>query len=262
MLDRRDLLDRAKSPEERTLIARVIDRIETVLKNHEAAVTEFYDPAQQNLISPVLIKVPGISFIWAGGYDLAERKRLVFCPEYLDVNGIADNIGVLTVTGNLKFQSLSHRDFLGAILGLGIKREKIGDLIVTIDGCQVIVDLAVAEYMKANLTKVHRVGVKVAMATPEELLLSPEETIEVFATVASLRLDAVAAAGYGVSRTKVAGDIAAEKAKVNWAVVTDCAFAVKEGDTISLRGRGRVEVVRIKGETKKGRISLVLKRFK
>ena len=81
------------------------------------------------------------------------------------------------------------------------------------------------------------------------------------ATVADLRLDAVAAAGYGVSRSRMADEIKSLNVKVNWQEAKKAAQPVKEGDVLSFRGRGRVEVAEIRGTTKKGRISITLKRY-
>jgi len=260
-LNRKEILERSGSPGDRLLMARVLDKIETVKKTHDIQVSDFLDPSQQALISPVLSQVPGISFLWAGGYLLSERRRLVITPDYLEPDSSDARLEVLAMTGSPKFHNLCHRDYLGAILSLGVKREKIGDLIVAGDGCQVIVDRDIAEYISTNLLKVGRAGIRVEKVSLEDLRLPEEQVREIFATVPSLRLDAVAAAGFGVSRTKIAAEIAAEKARVNWHVVTDSSYPVGEGDRISIRGRGRMEIDRVKGETKKGRLSLVLRRF-
>ncbi len=260
-MDREDILEQAAGPEDRALVARVLDKVQAVRKSHEVAVTEFYDPYQQGLISPVLARAPEISFMWSGGYEGAERQRLVICPDYLEPARLDPELEVLSVTGNLKFQKVSHRDFLGAVLGLGIKREKIGDVLVNRQGCYVIIDRSIAGYVVSNLIKVHRVTVRVERISPGDMALPEVKVKEVFATVSSLRLDAVAAAGFGVSRSKMAGEIGAEKVKVNWNVIADCSYSVKEGDRISVRGRGRAEIEEVRGETRKGRISLVIKRY-
>jgi len=132
-MDRKKLLERVQSPDDRRFVARVLDKITLALKNHQTVVTDFCDPYQQNLISPAL-RVPGISFIWSGGYEAAERQRLIIGPEYLDIQEVDNALALLAVTGNLKYQNLTHRDFLGSILGLGIKREKVGDIIVNDQG--------------------------------------------------------------------------------------------------------------------------------
>ena len=108
-----------------------------------------------------------------------------------------------------------------------------------------------------------------AILDNEELLkllshpkITKEEKVKVInATVADLRLDAVAAAGYGVSRSRMSDEIKSLNVKLNWKEAKKAAQAVNEGDVISFRGRGRVEVAEIRGTTKKGRISVTLKRF-
>jgi RNA-binding protein YlmH len=95
----------------------------------------------------------------------------------------------------------------------------------------------------------------------EEVVAKEERVKEIRTTVASMRLDVIAAAGFGVSRSKMAGDIATDKLKVNWQEAKNSAQNVKQGDVISMRGRGRVEISEIVGQTKKGRTSVILKRF-
>lgn len=259
-VNRKEILERI-NPEDRIVIARVLDKIQSAMKFAGVEVTDFYDPHRQKLLSQVLALEHGISFIWAGGYEEAERRRAVICPDYMEASTQDDRMGLLSITGNIRFRDLTHRDFLGAILGLGIKREKIGDILVYEGGSQVIADRDIIEYIAANLIKVNRLGVEAKIVPREQLKLPEEQVKEIFATVSSLRLDAVAAAGYGVSRSKMADEIRAEKVRVNWVAIPDCAHPVQEGDRISIRGRGRMEIDRVKGETKKGRIALIIKRY-
>lgn len=259
-VNRKEILERT-NPEDRIVIARVLDKIQSAIKFAGVEVTDFYDPHRQKLLSQVLALEPGISFIWAGGYEEAERRRAVICPDYMEASTQDDRLRLLSITGNIKFRDLAHRDFLGAILGLGIKREKIGDILVYEGGSQVIADSDIIEYIAVNLIKVNRLGVEAQIVPREQLKLPEEQAKEIFATVSSLRLDAVAAAGYGVSRSKMADEIRAEKVRVNWVAISDCAYPVQEGDRISIRGRGRMEIDRVKGETSKGRIALIIKRY-
>ncbi|PKM81662.1 MAG: photosystem II S4 domain protein [Firmicutes bacterium HGW-Firmicutes-14] len=261
-MDRKEILERAGSPEDKILAARLLDKLHSLNEAHGPVVADFYDPYQQNVLSSVLDKVPGISFLWTGGYEDSERKRLVIWPEHMDTGERDDQIQVLAVSGNLKFKKLTHRDYLGAILSMGIKREKIGDIIEVPDGCQVIADRLISGYITENLKKVNRLGVKVREIPLKELRPPVKNVKEITATVPSLRLDAVAAAGYGISRNKILGEITAEKVKVNWSVVSDGSFQVKEGDIISTRGRGRVRLETVRGLTKKGRVSVRLTRYR
>lgn len=262
ILDKKLILDNLKTSEDKILVARLYDKITNAGKFHQVEVTDFFDPYQQSVITPVLNSAPGISFIMTGGYDYAERNRVIICPDYLKPEDEDDRISVLDIFGNFKFQHVTHRDYLGSILGLGIKREKIGDLIVMESGCQILLDREIAEYVKSNLTKVHKASVSVREITKDNIQVPEQDGKEISATVSSLRLDAVAAAGFGISRTKMSDEIQAEKVKVNWVTVSNCSFEVSKGDILSIRGKGRIEIMEVRGETKKGRISILLKRFK
>ena len=115
--------------------------------------------------------------------------------------------------------------------------------------------------MNSNLTQIGSAPITLTEISADELLQKEEKVKVINATVADLRLDAVAAAGYGVSRSRMSDEIKSLNVKLNWKEAKKAAQSVNEGDVISFRGRGRVEVAEIRGTTKKGRISVTLKRF-
>jgi RNA-binding protein YlmH len=129
-------------------------------------------------------------------------------------------------------------------------------------GCQILLAAEIADFVKDNLARIRGVPVAVRPIELEQLAVEPEEVKPIRATVASLRLDAVAAAGYGLSRSKMAGEIKAQKVRVNWQPVSNPAFPVKKGDVLSIRGRGRVVIEDILGTTRKGRQSILLVRYR
>ncbi|AQS58334.1 RNA-binding protein [Desulforamulus ferrireducens] len=260
-LNRQALLNHLRDPEEKALLAKVLDGVDKVLRHHRPLVTNFYDPYHTGLIISLLERFPDLDFATFGGYDTAERVRIAIFPNYLEEAAVDFGISLLAVEGNFKMVKVNHRDFLGSLLGLGIKRELIGDLLVNESGCQVATTQEVVPYLTANLTKVHRVKVEVREIDLSELILPELKIKEINTTVASLRLDAIAAAGFGTSRSRIAREILSEKLSVNWHVCSELAAPVKEGDMLSLRGRGRVEVAEIKGNTRSGRISVVLRRY-
>ena len=156
---------------------------------------------------------------------------------------------------------LTHRDVLGSLMGLGIERTNFGDIIMQTGGAQLIVDAAMADYVKQNFTKIAMVSVSVEDMDISEIQPKEEKIKEIRTTVASLRLDAVASSGFSVSRTKVVSSINAGLVQVNWQPAKGPAQEVKEGDIISLRGRGRMKIEEITGTSRKGRIGVYLKRF-
>ena len=146
-------------------------------------------------------------------------------------------------------------------MSLGVDREYIGDIIATKDCAKILVDKKMCEYFTANLTQIGGSPVKTTLDELENISPKEERTKEIRATVASLRVDSIAAAGFGMSRSKAVQELAAEKIKLNWQTVKNASQSIKEGDILSMRGRGRLEVAEIRGQTKKGRVGVLLKRF-
>ncbi|MDA8233393.1 MAG: YlmH/Sll1252 family protein [Clostridia bacterium] len=261
MLNKQKLLSHLINQEDKLVMAKVLDKAEEVLRNHQARSTDFLDPSQQELAQGILNGLPEFNYLLTGGFPQCERRKVILCPDYLEPGDMDHGLVFLKITGNFKFQQVSHRDYLGSLLGLGIKREKIGDLFLFDQGCYAIVDNEVASYIINNLTQVHRVGVKVSPVGQDQVELPAEEVKESRTTLSSLRLDTVACAGFGVSRSQMAREIEAEKVKLNWVVNSRKEYPVKEGDIISIRGRGRLEVAEIGGKTRKERIVVVLRRY-
>lgn len=260
-MDKDKLTSHLQGEREQTIGSMVLDAAKIAWNTNRPQVTNFYDPYEQTVARSVLSGLPELNVLTFGGYRQAERARLVIVPHFFITEAIESPITVLQATGNFNFNKVKHGDFLGSLLGLGIKREKVGDIIVLENGCQVVVAQEIANYVMQNWLQVHRVTIAVEEIDPEQIAIEPERVKEIRTTVASLRLDAVAASGYGTSRTKIVRDIKGERVKLNWKTVTNPSAEVKEGDTLSIRGRGRVIVEEVKGETRKGRISLVLKRL-
>lgn len=260
-LDREKLLARARDGGERALLARALDRAEITLRSGLTQVTDFYDPYHTGLIISTVRAIPGFAATPEGGYPGAERTRVAVHAGDVELIGEDYNLSYISIEGNFKNAGATHRDFLGSLLGLGIKREKLGDIIVVEAGARAVVAAEVAAYILTNLIKVGRVNVSVSEIAGEELEPPENSYKEIRATVASLRLDAVAAAGFGTSRSKIVREIEGERLSVNWRVCPDPSTPVREGDVLSARGRGRLKVAEVKGLLKSGRISILMKRF-
>ena len=261
LLDKERLTSHLRGEDEHKVAIEVLDGAELAWKTNRPQVTDFYDPHQQKVAISVLSGIPEVTYFTFGGHRRCERARLVIVPQFFASDNIEPPITVLQVEGNFKFQKVSHKDFLGAMMGTGIKREKIGDIIQIENGCQVVIASEVEKYLLTNLVKVHQVPVKVKVIDPEQIEVEPERVKEIKTTVPAMRLDTIAASGFGTSRTKMVREIKAQKVKVNWKEVPNPAFNIDQGDIISIRGRGRVIVDEVKGQTRKGRISIVLKRL-
>lgn len=260
MADREKILRYYRGTEGAELSARLLDLAEAVARGRKFQLSEFIDPYGYTVAETVAAAFERIKLLTDGGYHGAERQRAVFIHE--DFLGKPDfKLIGLKVIWNDKFYNLSHRDVLGSLMGLGIKREVVGDILMKGDHAKIIVDSDMAEYIKQNFAKIGSAAVSIEECDLAEIEPREERCKEIKATVASLRIDSVASSGFGSSRSRIASDIAADKLKVNWQPVKNASQIVKEGDVISMRGRGRVEVAAVTGTTKKGRLGILLKRY-
>lgn len=187
-----------------------------------------------------------------GGYNGAERQRALVAPDYRDLDEEPMRMKVMSITSDdQRLASLQHGDYLGAVLGLGLKREKIGDIHVREDGCHVIVAEEISSFLSMNLHQVHRVGVMTDIMDLDSLKTAEAELEPLDLTVASLRLDGIAGDVYRLSRSKVLVPIKAGRCRVNWRTEEDPSKMLKAGDIVALQGFGRFKVLECDGMTKK-----------
>ncbi len=250
-----------KGTEGEEIVIKLVDLAENILRTQKFRISGFLDPFGQEIAETVAANYGNIRVDFAGGYQGAERARAIFIHE--DFAGTPTSFGIdcIEAKWNGQFARLSHRDVLGALMGQGIERDTIGDLLVTNDSVKIICEEKMADFLLANLDKIGAVGVECQRSDLSSIAPKEERCKEIRATVASLRVDSIAAAGFGSSRSKAASDIAADKLKINWHPAKSASQNVKEGDILSMRGRGRLEVAEVRGTTKKGRTVVVLKRY-
>eukprot|EP00193_Tetraselmis_chui_P007731 CAMPEP_0177766628 /NCGR_PEP_ID=MMETSP0491_2-20121128/8623_1 /TAXON_ID=63592 /ORGANISM="Tetraselmis chuii, Strain PLY429" /LENGTH=218 /DNA_ID=CAMNT_0019283049 /DNA_START=550 /DNA_END=1206 /DNA_ORIENTATION=- len=203
----------------------------------------------------------------SGGYEQAERCRLIVgrqelvsVPSYPGTP-MDDGVAAMEVSGNFLFDPADHRDFLGSILGTGIAREKVGDIIPLGDrGAQFFTTPDLVGHFEMNLTQVRTVSVKTREIDFSEIKVLPQKVSEIVTVEASMRLDAIGSAGFRMSRGKVVDLIKSNSIRVNWNSTSKASLAVKEGDVISCSGRGRIEI-RSVSLTKKGKYKVVVARY-
>jgi photosystem II S4 domain protein len=258
MLPREELL---QGIENRETAARVIDQADQAIKTWEVVCTDFLSPPELAEVQQMFARLTEVQLFAWGGYPQAERQRVAIArPEIpLDQSQVA--IAALEIAGNFLFDSATHRDFLGALLGTGLVRDKVGDIIVLGErGGQAIVVPELVEFLEMSLTQVRSVPVKTRRIDLSELKIREPKKKELTTVEASLRLDAVASAGFGMSRSKMAEMISGGDVRVNWKEVTQPSHQLKSGDLVAIRGKGRLEIGEV-AVTKKERYRVQLTRF-
>lgn len=225
-------------------------------KYHTPRFSKFLDGAEQ-----AQLKKEGIfGGVLFGGYENAERCMLGVFPEWQEPDEELFPLHVLRVRKRYE-KPLSHRDYLGTVLSLGIERNKIGDILVSEDGAYMFVSEDIADFICDNVCKVAGCGVDISICPKDEVKL-PERRFELIETVAgSLRLDAVLAAMLKISRSDAKAQIASGRVSVNHIEITNGDFILKENDLLSVRGFGRAELSELGGRTRSDRIHVTLKKY-
>lgn len=260
MLPKEELL-KGVDPENKAALTRLLDQAEQAIRTWELVTTDFLSPPELYEAQTVLQKLTEVDAIATGGYPQAERQRLLMARSDIPLQGQPLPLAALEIAGNFLFDTATHRDFLGALLGAGIVRDKVGDIIVLGEcGAQDIVVPELVEFLEMNLTQVRSVPVKTRQIELSELRVREPRKKELTTVEASLRLDAVASAGFGMSRSKMADLINAGDVRVNWKPITQSSYALKSGDLVAIRGKGRLEIGEIT-ITKKQRYRIALTRY-
>jgi len=247
--------------DEKLASAKIRDLFKAAQKKGDYITSNFLTPLEQEMVFDIAKEFQDVKYYFEGGYKEAERKILVAYPDYIEGRPFVPPIKALRIKVKEEDAFPGHRDFLGSILGLGISRDKVGDVLVKKGEAIVILKEEIIEFVGLNLTKVKNFGVETEEITLKEIVAPEKSYKEVKGTVASLRLDAVASLAFGVSRSKMAPYIKGENVRVNFKVISDPSYEVKEGDIISATRMGRAKIEKIGGESKKGRIYVTIHRF-
>ena len=261
-MDRQSLLDRAaKSAEERVLLGHILDKYDQCRQRNLPTNTAFLSPAEAQGARD-LLRAAAIheGFALLGGYEGAERRMLFFLPDWQEEVDASDAMAFLRAAWH-ESEHPTHRDLLGSLMALGVERETLGDILVSEGSADLIVSAGVAQYLLDNWTGAGRTALRLTAIGADALRVPEQKVKEIRDTVATLRLDAVTAAGFSMSRGKAAELIAAGRVQKNYREVTKGDASVAQGDVISARGLGKFEVAEVGGLSKKGRTGILLRRY-
>ncbi len=262
-MDKGRLLDRlGAAGEDRLVLAKILDRAEQTRNRNVPAATDFLSPAQLAQARELLrlAGFPETGCAALGGYETAERRLLLFLPDWLEAEDAQTQSPIRCLRAAFREEyKLTHRDFLGSLMGMGIVREKVGDILVGPDSADLIVLDTVADFLLQSWDSAGRARLSVSAIEPDNLHIPAVSCREARDTVSSLRLDAVASSGFRMARGKAAALIESGKVQVNWRECVKPDKLLTAGDTVSARGFGKFELAEVGGVTKKGRTSIVLK---
>lgn len=200
------------------------------------------------------------SYLVWGGYPDSERSLIGFVPPSISLEPEQFPINVVKIQFPKQYE-LTHRDFLGALMSLGIKRSCVGDICILPGEAYVMLKSDISDYVVSQLDKIGRVGVKLSYDDIPHLVFKNDTTL-LNITVSSLRLDGIVSAVYKLSREKSSQAIRSGIVSVNHSVKLSPSCMLKEGDSVVVRGKGKCVVVELLGESKKGRKRLIIKKYR
>lgn len=248
--------------EEKYLINQIDNKLNNAEERYVLSSTDFLT-GHLRALADNYIKSRGIGQVkvrfW-GGYDDAEREALIFLPLYVDEAEILSLFSAVRVTKKRGSRNLAHGDYLGSLLGLGISRDKVGDILVNDNGADIIVMKSLESFIIGNYFKVGREEIMCSVIPIETLEVPCREYKEISDTVASLRLDNMISSAFGISRTKAAEAILQGFVTVDNREELRADVHIAEGRKLVYRGKGRAFVKSVGGTSRKGRIYVTFAR--
>lgn len=260
-MDRSHIERIAETPEDKLLLAKLWDKIAQPMSRNLPGSTCFLSPREQELARYLFGEPEGLCFF--GGYEDAQRKLLVYLPDYLDETALYTSDSPIVCLSCTYFQGdkLSHRDFLGALIGAGVAREAIGDICVGQGRCDLFVTAELGAYLEQSFQSAGRTKLSVRRIPLTEAELPEPEVKELRDTLASLRLDSVIASGFRIGRSLACQYVTGGKVSIDGLPCEKPDRNVAQGCTIAVRGLGKLKLYAVNGKTKKDRISVVIHRY-
>lgn len=260
-MDRSNIDKIAHTPEDKVLLAKVWDKINAGFRKEIMANTCFLSLRELDMTRYLFGDIPGLTSF--GGYENAERRMLIYLPEYLDESSLMEDDSPVVCLRATFYEgdSPSHRDFLGALMGAGIARETVGDICVGKSSCDFFVTAEIAPYILQNFTGAGRTKLHLERIQLSQVCVPEPEVKEIRDTVSSLRLDSIISSGFRIGRSAAAQYVTAGKAAIDGLPCEKPDKQVDEGVKISVRGLGKIKLKTVNGLTKKGRISVVIDRY-
>lgn len=259
-MDRSNIEKIAKTSQDKVLLAKLWDKIQTGLRKNIPVSTCFLSPYEQEMSRYLFGEPEGLHYY--GGYNNAERKKLVYLPEYLEESSLNEECDIICLRASFyEGDAPSHRDFLGALMGAGIARETVGDICVDKSSCDFFVTTEIAPYALQNFSSAGRTKLHLEQIPLDQAKVPEPENKEIRDTLASLRLDSVISSGFRVGRSQATQFVSSGRVAINGLPCEKPDKTVPEGAKISVRGLGKILLKSINGQTKKGRISVVIDRY-
>ena len=247
----------AGNSDEQIFLSAVCDKMNTCREKNILTATKFLDARQLALTKQLLAHTGCQNYVFDGGADAAERMVCVFTPDY----PVSQDLFEIIRATKSKQDTLTHRDYLGSLMGLQLKRECIGDIFVHEDGSDVVVLREIADFLMLEYKKAGRKTLSLEIISRDGIKTGANDFTIIKTTISSMRLDVIAGEVFRFSRSASAELIKSGRLLVNSAECLKPEKVLDIGDIITIRGKGKAEISALHGKSKKGKIIVEIKKF-
>ena len=265
-MDKTKIIEKYKNEEERLLVSKLLDKIVLANKQNKIQVTDFLSPLELRILKDAINLTDCKNYIVYGGIENADRNVIIIIPEKLETVFAQNNFDYNSIFSCIRIsdcnENYEHKIYLGGCIKLGVKREKIGDIVVFENGADIIVCKDIANFLLTNLQELNRFkNAKIDVINLNDVTKKEQKYKEMKIIVSSLRLDNVVSELAGTSRSKALDLLKQERVFVNYKNETKPTKLVNEKDLITIRGKGKYFIDRIEGNTKSGKVVVIVKKF-
>lgn len=266
-MEKQQILNDYKKQEDKLVLSQILDKIEFSNSKQKIEYTDFLDMYQVALVENFMRKIQVTNYKLYGGYENAERKIAIIYPEKYDEKMLEKNYSKILKIVRIELQQeeqgkYTHRNYLGGIIKLGLKREKVGDIIVSEDGADIITLEEFSEILKHQLPSLTRFeNSKISIDEIQNLRKREIKVEEVKIIVPSMRLDNFVSDLVKTSRSKAVQIINQERVFINGQNETKTSKQIKINDIITIRGKGRFVIKAISGTTRSGRNVVIVEKY-
>lgn len=263
-MNKTELLNKfAKDPEERVVLARALDQLDRAANRSIPCATQFLSPAQRAALEPLIAASGHPKHLFHGGFEGAERTVCVFLPDWQEPEDWepTEELAAIECAYPPTGAELTHRDLLGGLMGIGLVRERVGDILVGEQSAQIVCLKDAAPIILSQFGQAGRYRLKLREIPLTDLSPAPNQVKVIHDTVSTLRLDAVLAAGFSLARGKAADAVTGGRVSLNHRECLKPDKAVEEGDVLTCRGLGKCVLKTVGGQSRKGRIIIEIERY-
>ncbi|MDD6454532.1 RNA-binding protein [Limosilactobacillus mucosae] len=245
-------------PDEAPLIAQVEDWLNTAADQYRPVLTDFLNPRQVYIAQTLTNRRDDVKMRANGGWEKAEMQRILFYPSYYEPQTADFELQLIEIDYPTKFTELHHRQILGTLIGSGLERSAFGDVLNEGMRWQVVVSQSLVDYLRQQVSQIGKIHVKLKQADLETIVTPQEDWEKMVATVSSMRLDVLVAAGFNYSRNRAKQLVEHGDVRVNWETEMRPDYPLVAHDLLSIRHAGRIRIDEIQGNTRKNKIRVAM----